>query len=89
MLLPARKGAGGMGMKTFLVQVWVAADDTQSGAELRGVVRHVTSGVETIFRGEAEVLNFLRLLPGGPVEEAVAKEAVEGAAAKPTDATGQ
>jgi hypothetical protein len=65
MLLPARKGAEEMGMETFLVKVWVAADDTQPPAELRGVVRHVTTGVETTFRGDAEVLDLLRFRRAG------------------------
>jgi len=46
-------------MDTFLVQVWVPADDLSRGGDLRGVVRHVASGTETPFRGDEEVLNLL------------------------------
>jgi hypothetical protein len=47
-------------METFLVQVWVAADDRSRGGDLRGVVRHVATGTETTFRGDEEVLDLLR-----------------------------
>ena len=46
-------------METFLVQVWVAADDRSRGGDLRGVVRHVAPGTETPFRGDEEVLGLL------------------------------
>ena len=46
-------------METFLVQVWVAADDRSRGGDLRGVVRHVATGTETPFRGDEEVLGLL------------------------------
>ena len=47
-------------MDTFLVQVWVPADDRPPDAELRGRVRHVATGTETPFHGDQEVLDFLR-----------------------------
>ncbi len=47
-------------METFLVQVWVAADDRSRGGDLRGVVRHVATGTETPFRGGEEMLLLLR-----------------------------
>ena len=46
-------------METFLVQVWVAADERSRGGDLRGVVRHVATGTETPFRGDEEVLDLL------------------------------
>ena len=46
-------------METFLVQVWVAADDLSRGGDLRGVVRHVATGTETPFHGGEEVLDLL------------------------------
>ena len=49
-------------MESFLVRVWLPADGTSGDADLRGVVRHVGSGVQTPFRGDAAVL---RLLHGG------------------------
>ena len=49
-------------METFLVQVWVPADDLSSGGGLRGVVRHVATGTETRFRGDDEVLDLLHRL---------------------------
>lgn len=59
-------------MDTFLVQVWVPADGAVSTL-LRGVVRHVTSGVETPFRSEAEMLRVLRQRglsrPGQPTNQ--------------------
>jgi hypothetical protein len=45
---------------TFLVRIWVAADGTPGGQGLRGVVRHVASGVETRVRSEEEMLAALR-----------------------------
>ena len=50
-------------MDTFVVQVWVPADDLSRGGDLRGVVRHVASGTETPFRGDEEVLDFLHHAP--------------------------
>ncbi|HEX2117581.1 MAG TPA: hypothetical protein VHF91_00230 [Acidimicrobiales bacterium] len=47
-------------MDTFLVQVWVPADDRPPDAELRGLVRHVATGTETPFHGDQEVIDFLR-----------------------------
>ena len=46
-------------MDSFLVQVWVPADEMSGDADLRGVVRHVGSGDEAPFRGDAEVLRLL------------------------------
>jgi len=50
-------------MDTFVVQVWVSADDLSRGGDLRGVVRHVASGTETPFRGDEEVLDLLHHAP--------------------------
>ena len=50
-------------MDTFVVQVWVPADDLSRGGDLRGVVRHVASGTETPFRGDEEILDFLYHAP--------------------------
>ncbi|MGH9265881.1 MAG: hypothetical protein ACRD1D_14425 [Acidimicrobiales bacterium] len=49
-------------MDTFLVQVWGPADDRPPppDGDLRGLVRHVATGTETPFRGDREVLDFLR-----------------------------
>jgi len=47
-------------MNTFLVRVWVPADDTGCGTALRGVVRHVATGVERPFSSDEEVLCVLR-----------------------------
>ena len=52
-------------MDTFLVHVWIPADGA-APPSLRGVVRHVTSGVETPFRSDAEVLALLRRHPDKP-----------------------
>ena len=46
-------------METFLVQVWVPAE-VSPDADLRGLVRHIGTGVETPFRGDEEVLRLLR-----------------------------
>jgi hypothetical protein len=51
-------------METFLVQVWVPADDRSVGGELRGLVRHVVTGTESTFLGDQEVLDFLRRRSG-------------------------
>ena len=53
-------------METFLVQVFVPADDVSRGGALHGVVRHVATGVETPFRNEAEVLGLLRRADAHP-----------------------
>lgn len=45
---------------TFLVRIWVAADGTPGEQGLRGVVRHVASGVETRVRNDKEMLAALR-----------------------------
>ena len=50
-----------MGMDTFVVQLWVPSDQTSCGTDPRGVVRHITTGVETAFRGDDEVLRLLHL----------------------------
>ena len=47
-------------METFLVQVWVPADDQSRGGDLRGLVRHVATGTESTFLGDQEVLDLLR-----------------------------
>ena len=46
-------------METFLVQVWVPADDQSRGGDLRGLVRHVATGTVTPFLGDEEVLGLL------------------------------
>jgi hypothetical protein len=51
-------------MESYLVQVWVPADEAAADADLRGVIRHVGSGVETPFHGEAEVVRLLHQRPG-------------------------
>ena len=51
-------------MDTFLVQVWVPADDLSRGGDLRGLVRHVASGSETVFLGDAEILDVLHQAVG-------------------------
>jgi hypothetical protein len=53
-----------MGMDTFVVQLWVPPDQTSCGTALRGVVRHVATGVETAFRGDDEVLRLLHVARG-------------------------
>ncbi len=50
-------------METFLVQVWVPADERSNSPELRGLVRHVATGAVTPFLGDEEVLG---LLHGSP-----------------------
>lgn len=50
-------------METFLVQVWVPADDRSRGGDLRGLVRHVATGTETPFLGDEEVLDLLHRNP--------------------------
>ena len=50
-------------METFLVQVWVPADDRSRGGDLRGLVRHVATGTETPFLGDEEVLDLLHRTP--------------------------
>ena len=47
-------------METFLVQVWVPADDLSRGGDLRGMVRHVATGTETAFLGDEQILDVLR-----------------------------
>ena len=47
-------------MDTFLVQVWVPAEEVSPDTDLRGLVRHIATGVETPFRGEHEVVRLLR-----------------------------
>ncbi len=47
-------------METFLVQVWVPADAVSPDTDLRGLVRHIATGVETPFRGDEQVLQLLR-----------------------------
>ena len=50
-------------METFLVQVWVPADDRSRGGDLRGLVRHVATGTESPFLGDEEVLDLLHRSP--------------------------
>ena len=50
-------------METFLVQVWVPADDQSRGGDLRGLVRHVATGSESPFVGDEEVLGLLHRTP--------------------------
>ena len=47
-------------METFLVQIWVPADQVAPDADLRGIVRHIATGEEMPFRGDHEVLRLLR-----------------------------
>lgn len=66
-MLPPGTGGGkaiGDAMDTFLVQVWVPADDRPPDADLRGLVRHVATGTEARFHGDREVLDFLRRATG-------------------------
>ena len=51
-------------MDTFLVQVWVPADDLSRGGDLRGLVRHVATGTETVFLGDEEILDVLHRAAG-------------------------
>lgn len=53
-------------METFLVQVFVHADDVSRGGDLHGIVRHVATGTETPFRNDAEVLGLLRRADAHP-----------------------
>jgi hypothetical protein len=50
-------------METFLVQVFVPADERPQDGDLRGVVRHVATGTETAFVGDEEVLDLLHHAP--------------------------
>jgi hypothetical protein len=50
-------------METFLVQVWVPADDRSREGDLRGLVRHVATGTQTPFVGDREVLDLLHRTP--------------------------
>ena len=56
-------------METFLVRVWVPGDDRWCRTDLHGVVRHVASGVETPFCGEAEILDLLRPATAHPLTD--------------------
>ena len=56
-------------METFLVQVWVPADELSRGGALRGVVRHVATGTETPFHSEAQVVELLQRAVGSAVQE--------------------
>ena len=51
-------------MDTFLVQVWIPADELSRGGDLRGLVRHVATGTETPFRGDEEILLLLHRAAG-------------------------
>ncbi len=48
-------------MDSYLVQIWTPANDASVDADLRGVVLHVLTGVETPFCGDEEVLRLLHL----------------------------
>ena len=50
-------------METFLVQLWVPADELSRNGDLRGLVRHVATGTETLFHGDEEVLDLLHRTP--------------------------
>lgn len=50
-------------METFLVRVFVPADESSAGEDLRGLVRHVATGTETAFVGDEEVLGLLHHAP--------------------------
>lgn len=50
-------------METFLVRVFVPADESLAGEDLRGLVRHVATGTETAFVGDQEVLGLLHHAP--------------------------
>lgn len=53
-------------METFVVRVWRPAHSPGAGdalSELRGTVLHPTSGWETPFTSEAELLTALRQTP--------------------------
>ena len=66
-MLAVTKRSGGwteVDMDTFLVQVWVPADDRSRGDVLRGLVRHVATGTETPFSGDEEILRLLHRTAG-------------------------
>ena len=50
-------------METFLVRVFVPADERAQDEDLRGLVRHVATGTETAFVGDDEVLDLLHHAP--------------------------
>lgn len=64
MLVVTMRPSTEVGMDTFLVQVWIPADELSRGEDLRGLVRHVASGTETAFRGDEEVLLLLHRAAG-------------------------
>ena len=73
-MMTLTEGAAGdteVEMDTFLVQVWVPADDLSRGGDLRGLVRHVATGTETVFLGDEEILEVLHRTAG-------ARPAVDG-----------
>ena len=54
-------------METFVVRVWRPAEGHDAGealSDLRGIVLHPSSGLETPFSSEAELLQALRRIPG-------------------------
>jgi hypothetical protein len=54
-------------METFVVRVWRPAEGQVAGealGDLRGIVLHPSSGLETPFSSEAELLQALRRIPG-------------------------
>jgi|RhiMetdeSRZDD1v2_1073273.scaffolds.fasta_scaffold92907_2 hypothetical protein len=55
-------------METFVVRVWRPAEGQGAGGapdDLRGIVLHPSSGIETPFSSEAELLKALRRPPAG------------------------
>jgi len=64
-------------MHTFLVRVWVSADESCWDSDLRGVVRHVATGVETPFRNDQEILDLLRRAQPHPPLSSAPRTAVQ------------
>lgn len=58
-------------METFVVRVWRPAEGqgaVEALSDLRGIVLHPSSGLETPFSSEAELLRALRHLPGADAD---------------------
>jgi hypothetical protein len=54
-------------METYVVRVWRPAEGQGAGealSDLHGIVLHPSSGRETTFSNEAELLEALRRIPG-------------------------
>ena len=64
----------GSPMQTFVVRVWSAASEANGAGGLHGVVQHVASGREETFKGDGELLDFLRALPQAQTDAAGAGE---------------